>query len=126
MSHQKLANPFAVVSLKHDLTILSCTTTRTETFEFFGHTRQVRGLLVYTVHYSRWFAEFSCFKSYPDSLLLFFYLNTSAQVFGQAACWTNLSHDAQCTINAAVYKIFKSKSRSESHARYVGSARDIR
>ena len=79
--HQKLTNSFPVVSLKHDLTILRCAAARTETFEFFGHPRQIRVLLVYAVYYRRWFAKFACLKAYPDALLLFFYLNTSAQVF---------------------------------------------
>ena len=93
--HQKLANPFTMISLEHYLTVLCCSTASTEPLQFLGNPRQVRVLLVYAVHYSRWFAKFACFKPYANPLLLFFYLATSTYVLGKSACWTDLSHDTQ-------------------------------
>jgi hypothetical protein len=68
LAYQELADPFSMVSLKHNLTIFRRSAACTETFQLFGNFRQVVVFLVYAVNYRRWFPELACFEAYTDSL----------------------------------------------------------
>jgi hypothetical protein len=75
---QELANPFPMVSLKHNLPILRRSTACTEAFQLLRNFWQVGVFLVYAVNYRRWFPELARFEAYADSQLFFLDFTTSA------------------------------------------------
>jgi hypothetical protein len=76
-AYQELPNPFSMVSLKHDLTVLRRSAARAEAFQLLRNLRQVVVLLVYAVNYRRWFPELARFEAYANSQLFLLDFTTS-------------------------------------------------
>jgi hypothetical protein len=89
------ADSVTVVSLKYYLTVLRCSSAGAETFQALGQSCEVRALVIYAIHYGRWFAKFTSFKPYANPLLLLLDITASAQIFRKSACWTDFSHYPQ-------------------------------
>ncbi len=72
----------AVVTLEHDLSVFVGSTASAKGFEFMRDFLEVAVLVVDAIDDGGWSSEFSGFKAYANSLLLFLNFAADTKVFG--------------------------------------------